>query len=264
MGVPGYLYSDWITALAVSAIAITSEDSTNYPETNLQNENVALATRTTAKVAIKLQVDLGSAKAPQIFAILNHNFSGGTYDINSYTAADFATGKTTVESAKAIRALDMYHREASAPTARQYWEWDFTNCTSADSYFEIGRAMMFSDRTALTYAEDFVRGRGYGYRNIINQTAFGTRWVHKLTEKRERFELAWGTRLSTTIATEMRTLYETVYGDAHPFLFIPDITGTDCYYGYLEQPELMYQEMYATVHTGGITMRFIEAVRGKV
>lgn len=263
MGAPGYLQNDWIKDLVTASITITSIDS-NYPDTNLANENVALATRTTAKVAIKLQIDLGSAKQPQIFAILNHNFSGGTYDINSYTAADYATGKTAVEANKAVRLLDMYHRESAAPTARQYWEWDFTNCTSADTYFEIGRAMIFSDRTALTYAEDFTRGRGYGYRNIINETAFGTRWAYKLAEKRERFELTWGTRLSTTVVTELRTLYEAVYGDAHPFLFLPDITGTDCYYGYLEQAELMYQEMYGTTHTGGITMRFIEAVRGKV
>jgi len=265
MGKVAYCYSDWITALAGAAITITNEDS-NYPDTNLQNEQIALCTRTTAKVAIKFQIDLGSAKQPQFFFIGNHNFSGGKYDINSYTAADFATGKTAVEANKAVRSLDMFHYESAAPTARQYWEWDFTNATSADTYFEIGRAMIYTPYTTITDIEDYIKPRGYGYRNIINETAYGTRWVHKMTKNRERFELQWKERrAANSIHTEMRTLYETVYGDAHPFVFIPDVSGTACYYVYIESPELLYSEIYGTSgDIGGVKLNLVEAVRGKV
>jgi hypothetical protein len=267
MGAVAYLFSDYIKNLAASAISITSEDS-NYPETNLQNEQVALCTRTTAKAAIKFRFDLGSAKALQAFFIGNHNFSGGTFDINSYTAADYVTGKTTVET-KTVRLLDVYHYESVAPAARQYWEFDFSSCTSADSFFEIGRIMAYdgSNPVQLTFSPDYITRRGYGYRNIVNETAAGVRWVHKLAERRERFGLSWNERLAQTATTEVRTLYEAVYGDAHPFVYIPDITATACYYVYIESPEMLYQEIYgvgSSSHAGGVTLNLIEAVRGKV
>ena len=222
-------------------------------------------------MAIKFQFDLGSAKALQAFFIGNHNFSGGTFDINSYTAADYTTGKTAVEVNKAVRLLDVYHYESVAPAARQYWEFDFTNCTSADSYFEIGRLMAYdgSNPVQITDIEDYIMPRGYGFRNIVNETSYGVRWVHKLTEKRERFELSWGERtVANAIHTELRTLYETVYGDAHPFVFIPDIGQTPCYYVYVEEPELLYAEIFnlqtSGSHVGRFILRLIEAVRGKV
>lgn len=266
MGAVSYLFSDYIKDLAAAKISITSED-TNYPKTNLQNEQIALTTRTTAKDAIKFRFELASAKALQAFFIGNHNLNGGTFAINSYTANDYVTG-TTVET-KTVRLLDVYHYESSAPTARQWWEFDFTNCTSLDSYFEFGRIMAYdgSNPVQLTLAPDYVTTRGYGYKNIVNETDYGIRWVHKVAERRERFSLAWSERPTQAIATELRALYEAVYGDAHPFVYIPDISGTACYYCYIEQPELLYQEIFGTdsdSHVGGCTLNLLEAVRGKV
>lgn len=265
MGKLSYLYNDYIKDLAGASIALTNED-TNYPTENSQDEQIALCTRTTAKVAIKYQITLGSAKALQAFFIGNHNFSGGTFDINSYTANDFTTGKVQVEAAKAVRLLDVYHRESSAPAARQYWEFDFTNTTTADSYFEFGRVMVYDDLIQITEIEDYIKPRGYGFGNIINETKHGVRHTHKLTEKRERFEVGWNERVMTTLPSELRTLYEATRGDAHPFVYIPDISLTSCYYSYMEEPELLWAEIMgvgASAHVGQITLRIIEAVRGK-
>jgi hypothetical protein len=262
MGATAYLFNDYVKGLAAGAISLTSEDS-NYPRTNLQNEQVALCARTTAKVAVKLQFTLDSAKALQIFAVLNHNFSGGTFDINSYEEPDFATGKITVET-KAIRLLDVYHREASAPAARQYWEFDFSSATSADSYFEIGRAMLYDDAVQITEAENFSVGRGYGYRNIVNETPYGVRWVHKLAGPRERFLLQWGERAASgAVHTELRALYAATNGGAHPILYVPDLAATGCYCVYIEDPELLYRELWAAAHVGGFSLGLVEAVRGK-
>jgi len=264
-----YLYEDWIKDLGAAAIAITNED-TNYPEANLQNEQIALRTWTTDKVGIKFQFDLGSAKQPQAFAILNHNFSGGTFDINSYTANDYSTGKTTVEDDKAVRLLDVYHREASAPTARRYWEFDFTNCTSADSVFKIGRLIAYSDFTQLQQIPDVESSRSYGYRNIINETPYGIRWVHKLSKNQERFTLNWSIRTDANVPAELKTLFEAVYGDAHPFVFVPNLANTACYYVYCAQSELPWTEIEAIssdAHPNLITdisIELIEAIRGKV
>ena len=264
MGASAYLYSDYVKSLAGASISLTNVDA-SYPVTNLQNEQIALVCRTTAKVAIKLRFTLAASAALKIFYIGNHNFSGGTFDINSYTAADWVTGKATIET-KAVRALDVYHYESSAPASRTYWEFDFTNATSADSYFSIGRAMLYTDYVTLTAIEDYQRSRGYGFRNIINETDYGIRWVHRMTEKRERFGLTWRARMQTTSAlpSELRTLYNTVYGNAYPFLFMPDITLTDCYYVYVEDNELRWTDAFGTSAVFDVNLNLVEAVRGKL
>jgi len=272
MGNTSYLYNDYIKDLAGADIDLVDAGGScvdsNYPITALQDEQIADTTRTDAKVAVKLQFDLGSTKQLQAFFIGNHNFSGGTFDINSYTANDYVTGKTAVEANKTVRLLDVYHYESSAPAARRYWEFDFTNTTTSDSVFEIGRAMVYDDLVQFTDKNDYIKPRGYGFKNIINKTAYDVRAaVHKLMKNRERFELKWGERtIANSIHTELRTLYETVYGDAHPFVFIPDITGTPCYYVYIESPELLWAELWGTgtgAHVGGFRLKLIEAVRGK-
>ena len=265
MGKLSYLYQDYVKNLAGASIVLTNED-TNYPTENSQDEQVALCTRTTAKVAIKYQITLASTKTLQAFFIGNHNFSGGTFDINSYSNADFTTGKVQVEATKAVRLLDVYHRESSAPVTQKYWEFDFTNTTTADTYFEFGRIMVYDDLVQITEIEDYIKSRGYGFRNIINETKYGVRHAHKLTEKRERFEVGWNERVMTTLPSELRTLYEAVHGDAHPFVYIPDISLTPCYYGNMEDPELLCAEIMgvgSAAHVGQITLRIIEAVRGK-
>jgi len=225
-----------------------------------RTEEAAQTTRTTAKVAIKLQIDMGASRAPKVLAILNHNFSGGTFDINSYTAVDFTTGKVTVESAKAVRLLDVYHLESAAPTGQQYWEIDLTNATSADSYFEFGRVMIAADVVTLTEQEDYNKQVRNTYRNIVNQTAYGVRYVHRiLTQKINSFDLQWTNRSSN----ELTTLIDTVYGSAYNFLWIPDKTLAPCYYVHLADDELEYIDAgRATLFPSqGITL--VECARGK-
>lgn len=257
-----YLFDDYIKGLAGAVIVLTNEDS-DFPIENSQDEQVALCTRTSAKVAIKYQFDLGSALQPQIFAILNHNFSGGTFDINSYTANDYTTGKTAVAASVAIRLLDTYHR-MSAPTARQYWELDLTSATSADSIFEFGRVMVYSDRTSLNEVQDIRRSREYRFRNIINTTIFGVRHTHKVQKRQEMFGLRWARRKGTYMPGDLRTLYEAVYGDAHPFLFIPNGNETACYYVYAESELLKWTDFnLPTAVAENMELELIEAVRGR-
>ena len=265
MAQSAYLYNDLVKSLAGASIAITNEDPA-FPTENLQSEQIALVCRTSAKVAIKLQFTLAAGAALKAFYVGNHNFTGGTFDINSYTNVDFVTGKVQVEVNKAIRLLDIYHYESSTPDSRTYWEFDFTNATSADTYFSIGRVMLYTDWVTLTSIEDYERGRSYGFRNIINETDYGIRWVHKMTDKRERFGLVWKARKQATSAlpAELRTLYNTVYGDAYPFLFVPDITLTDCHYVYVEDNELRWTDVFGSDTVFNINLNLIEAVRGKL
>jgi len=270
MGATSYIYNDYVKDLAGASITLTNEDS-NYPTENSQDEQIALTTRTTDKVNILYQMTLAATKKPQIFFLGNHNLTSGSVKVYSYSDAAFSLNQA-LEGTFTYRALDMYLRLSSAPpVARQYWEFDFskngTAAASGDTYFEFGRPMLYDDLVQLTDKEDYITPRGYGFKNIVNVTDYDIRWAHKLYEKRERFESGWNERKrSNNIYSELRTLYESVYGDAHPFVFIPDITGAPCYYGYIEDPELLWTEIYGigtTAHVGNIILRFIEAVRGK-
>jgi len=279
MGATGYLYNDYFKDITTADIAVVNsagadKEDANYPIANSQSEQVALCTRSDDKTTIKIRFDINSASGGtaelKLFALLNHNLSGGSIKIYSYTAADYATGQN-LEATVAARTYDMYVRIAS-PSDRRYWEIDLSHngsATSADSYYEWGRVMCYTDLVSITDIPDYLTTRGYGFRNIVNETAYGVRAaVHKMTEKRERFELFWQERAASNgLDDEIRALYEAVYGDAHPFLFVPDITGTPCYYVYLEGPELLYSELMGIgthAHVGNITLRLIEAVRGKV
>lgn len=262
MGI-AYMFSDYVKALDAAGLSITSEDSANYPVTNLQNENVALCARTTAKVGIKIRVTLAAAASVQVLALLNHNLSGGTFDVYSYTASDFTTGQVAVASGVSVRALDVYSRAASAPAARLYWEVDLTNATSEDSYFEVGRLMAYDDWTALTETQDAEKPRGLGYINIINETPYGVRWVHKLAENRERWLLTWDRRLGAYLPSELRALFAAVNGNAHPFLFVPSTAAAACYCVYIEAVELEWSDVHGTALAEGAKLPLIEAVRGK-
>lgn len=268
MGLAGYFFADLMKDLDASDLTLTNEDS-DYPTENAQDEQIALTTRTTDKTNILFQFDLGSAKQPRFFFLGNHNLSGGTVKVYSYSDAGYSVNQTNVGDFT-YRAMDMF-LYISAPTARQYWEFDFSkngNATSDDSYYEFGRPMAGLDYITFTDIEDYIRARGYGSKNIINKTVFNVRSsVHKLTEKQERFELQWGERTrANSIQAELRTLYETVYGDANPFTFIPDVALTDIYYMTIEEPELLYNEIHGVgsdAHVGSLTLRMIEEVRGK-
>lgn len=279
MGNTSYLFNDYWKDITPADISIENgaaadKEDANYPIENSQDEQIASCTRTDDKTNIRILFDINSAsggtKTLKVFYIGNHNFSGGSAKIYSYTANDYTTG-LTLEETVAVRALDMYVRIA-APSDRRYWEIDLSNngtVTSADAYYEWGRIMCYDDLVQFTDKEDYSKPRGYGFKNIINKTPHGIRWVHKLAEKQERFELMWGERTVTNaIISEMRTLYEAVYGDAHPFLYIPDISGTPCYYTYMEDPNLLWSEIFGvtagTAHVGNINLRLIEAIRGKV
>lgn len=269
MGALSYLFNDYIKNLAAGDIALTNEDA-NYPTENSQHEDIAKATRTTDKVNILYQMDMGTTIQPQIFFLGNHNLSGGSVKVYSYSDAAFSLNQT-LEATFTYRALDMFVRLSSAPSpARQYWEYDFSkngNATSADSYFEFGRPMIYSDLVQITEIPDYITSRGYGFRNIINVTKYDVRHVHKIKEKQERFEFSWRERtITNSPAAELRTLYDAVNGDAYPFVFIPDLSLAACYYGYIEDPEMLWAEIMGVgsdAHVGDMALRLIEAVRGK-
>ena len=265
MGDTGYLFNDYIKDVTATDISITSEDD-DWPTENSQNENVAITTKTDGVTAnVKYRVKMGSSVVPRIFMLLNHNLTGGTYDVNSYTAGDYSTGKITVINDASFRLLDTYEY-ISVPASRQYWEWDLTNATTGDGYIQLGRVMAYSDLVAFTDVEDWEQTRGFGFKNIINETLHGIRYVHKLYAEREEYLIRWKTRTAANLPTELRTLFSDIYGNAHPFAFIPDIAETPLYYVYSKAARLEWTRFTGSGSSDivtGFQLPMIEAVRNK-
>ena len=272
-----YLFNDYFKDITTADIGVVDnlgadKEDANYPKENAKDEQIGLCSRSDDKTNIKIRFDINSAsggtKALKAFFIGDHNFSGGSVKIYSYTANDYSTGQV-LEATVTVRLLDMFVRIA-APGTKRWWEIDLSHngsVTSDDSYFEWGRVMCYDDMTILTEIEDERKGRSFGFRNIINETSFGVKWSHKMNENQEGFDLVWSVRTQANLPAELKTLFTLINGRAHPFVYVPNIDQTNVYYVYSTSDILTWTEIggvsaddiVASVHLG-----MIEAVRGQV
>lgn len=265
----GCLYNDWVKA-ADTVVSLTDEDP-NFPAENAKTEEAALCARTLSgyTTAIKFQISLISPQAPRIFGLVNHNLATGTIDINSYTASNFTTGKVKIATLD-VRELDLAYYAVAAPAARSYWEYDFTNAVPLargvfQEYFvELGRAMLYGAvcDADLAIIEDYKRSHAHEFSNIVNETPWGARWVHNVESRREKIKLTWGARLGTTVRDAFRTLFALTDGDARPFLMIPDLALTECFYGYVTERSLSWVESWIDYATEDLSFEMVTASRG--
>jgi hypothetical protein len=264
----GCLYEDWVKA-EDTVVALTQEDA-NFPAENVKTEEAAVTARTISGqiTDIKLQMTFSTTRAPRIFALVNHNLAGGTIDINSYTAGDFTTGKTTIATID-VRELDVCHYAEEPTTARGYWEFDLTNATPfargeyQEYSIEIGRAMLYSACDAdLAVIEDFRRHHAHEFSNIVNETPWGARWVHNVESRREKIKLTWGARLGIAVRDELLALLDLTAGDARPFLMIPDLADSECFYGYATEPWISWVELWIDYSHENLSFEMETASRG--
>ena len=260
-----WLWNDFIKNIPLPGSLSITDEAAGFSVNNTQTEQVSQVCRTSSKVGIKYRFYLGPQYySPRIFAVLNHNLTGGTFDINSYTWAGYGGPKTKIATVP-VRALDMYHWQIANPASQMYWEFDFTNSTTPASYIEIGRCMCYHGYDIRgANIEDFRVIRRYEFRNIVNTTAHGVRWVHKVAEKIEHFNLTWGRRAGDSLKTDLMDLYEKTHGDAHPFLYVPSQLSTDCYYVYLLSPIADFSAYFDVddEQTGDVSIEFAEDIRG--
>jgi len=272
-------------------LTINNEDP-DYPIVNAQSNIAALKAKTTSKSAIKLYLNPsygteGRYYSPTITAFMNHNFSGGTYNLLASTYWDYGNNTllnpTTLQSSVPIRALDTIYIAASTPPYDyRYFEIDLSNATSADDHFEFGRVILSEPLTQcfesgvesnymwITTPESFRRERGYEFLNLSNRTPGGIRWNSPLAEKIERFKLDWKASSGTDIVTKLKELYMSTLGDGHPVVFLPHFSGTlplpvadrECHYVYLE-PGLKWEDSWDNLYTENISLSMRSAVRGK-
>lgn len=270
---------------------INNEDL-DYPIENAQINIAALKAKTTAKTAIKLYIDPsygteGRYYKPTITGFMNHNFSGGTYELFGSEFWDYEGGTLfepeTLQTAVPIRALDTIYISPFVPVnGKRYFEIDLSNVTSADDHLEFGRVILSEPLTHcfaagvetnymwITTPESYRRERGYEFLNMSNRTQGGIRWNSQLAEKIERFKLDWKAVTGTDIVDKIKELYFAALGDGHPVVFLPHFSGTlplpaadrECHYVYIE-PGFTWEDSWDKKYTENISLVLKSAVRGK-
>jgi hypothetical protein len=221
---PGaYLATNLITSDAT--ITPSTEDAA-YPQANLYDRQAANVFRSASKTALTLLIDFGASVQADTIALINHNLmAGATLGLK----ADGSNPPNTTVATPTYRAHDLW--KGFTLVSARYWK--LTIADSNPDNIQIGQFIL-GIRTALP------RGRKIGSyspmrerSNISGETYGGVFWNYHLFQ-RHKFNPSYRVGSAAELAI-LTALDETVYGNLHPFLYIPDVTAADCFYVRKEQ-----------------------------
>lgn len=119
-----------------NAVLSSNTEHPNFPVSNLKIRSLETTFRTTG-TTLTLVMDLGAAKAINIFLIGSHNFTGSatvTLEANSADSWGPPAFTTTITDRSDIIA----HTLSSTQTYR-YWRLSVSDASNADGYIEIAR-----------------------------------------------------------------------------------------------------------------------------
>ncbi len=216
---PGaYLINNIISGTA----SITpSTENAAYPVTNIYDGIAANVFRGTSKTALSLVIDLGAAIEADTIALINHNLTqAGT----AILRAGNTNPPTTIVTTLGYRAFDSW--KAFTLQAARYWSLTFAD--SNTDYLQLGQ-MVLGIRVALP-----VGRRMGGYKparmrsHITGETIAGVMHSYFLYE-RMQFNPLFRIHGQTDLDI-LADLDATAYGNVKPWVWIPDVTGSDCYY----------------------------------
>lgn len=162
-----YLKESENHAAAAAASASASTADALYPASNAVTTPPALPWRSTALASQWIEVDLGSAQAIDLIAIVGHNLSS-TATINVRAGATAAP--TTLISAMTWRDRTAYVG-LSATASHRYWRIEISDAANTSPYVQVGYIVL-------------------GNRTVLG-TKFALGWerTHRTVTRRSRTEL---------------------------------------------------------------------------
>ena len=210
-------------------ITITSGGQNSaYPKANMDDAILGKPYRSTGLTLI-IDIDLGSAKAADACAILNHNVSAAATLIRLASGSTFPPSDFTYDFT--YRADHMYVSFASA--TKRYWRLSITDAGNSDGYLEIGE-LVLGAKTTLTRPYSYGWSRARQFENTLRETLGGVRHVF---ERFSRWQYALPFQaMSAAEIAEVLSIYETQKMDLTPFVFIPDLADDDVVYARIMRP----------------------------
>lgn len=215
---PGAYLLNQIDSDAV--ITVSSEDSA-YPKENIYGQVAAKVFRSESTTILIMQIDFGASVAANTIALVNHNLTSGA----TVTLKNNDTSPGTTITTMAYRASDMW--KAFTSVSAQEWEIVITDVNTAD--IQIGQIIL-GTRVQFPVGRKIANGYIPAVRriNIGDETYGGVKWNYHLHQRRE-FNPSFLCRSAADLAV-FSTLDTAVYGDHYPFLYIPNVSGSECYY----------------------------------
>lgn len=248
MGLPAYLVTNLLDANAT--LTPGTEDS-SYPVENLYGLVAANRYRSLSLLSLSVLVDLGSSKAANTIALINHNAtSGATITVK----AGGSSPPSTVVATLSWRQYDIW-ADLGSQTAR-YWLLEISDSNTVA--LSLGQ-LVLGTRVALP--ESFRRGRKPSVKtnNIALETEAGVRYVYP-RYKRNQPGYVFRVRTSGDLAS-MRTWYNATNGEVTPFVFLEDVSLSGMLYCRM-QADWDPAELSAKKDSYDVPVNLVEESRG--
>jgi hypothetical protein len=171
---------------------------------------------TDSDVNQRIVIDAGAAIAPQMIAILGHNFTTETISIQANDTG--AWGAVDVDYEFTSISDIMYYLYTGV--ARRYWSILIENCVIPGTPPEVGYVYM-GDYVTFTNPESETPS-DIDDNSIVEKSETNTLYSTKGNMLKQNFNLTF-TLITEAEFTSLKTLFQTV-GKALPFIIIWDIT----------------------------------------
>lgn len=200
-------------SIGASAMFTISSSSPSFPRTYLIDEARKTPWRSLSlgSPSVTIDIDLGAATTIRSLAILNNNFSSGTYKL-FYGATSPATHSVTLTSKNQSMWVSFF-----ATQTKRYWRLSLQEASIASGFYQIGELRLGNYVQLSKYHDSGEQAKRISGKKE-HETDGGVRWRLSGFQRKVRSYKFVDLDEATDFAKWER-LYESV-GEEHPFLFI--------------------------------------------
>lgn len=218
-------------AVASGVVASANSTASGYSVDNAILLPVAKVHRATGATSEYIELDLGSAQAITLAAVLNHNLSSAaTITVKAGAAANPSTFTTTVT----WREFDAFKTFTSE--THRYWRFVFADATNKNGFIQVGYLLLGAyTQPAFNFQFGWIQIPEFNTRRL--ETGYLVPNVEELAQ-RQRFEIGFDGLTVAQADTVRKTLFESLKKDLTPWFFIPDGAVNDGYFGRFGQIEM--------------------------
>jgi hypothetical protein len=206
--------ASFIICQPYSATITAASAASTMPASNLNKPQPTDVWRSTSLTSQYIEIDLGSAKAVTIVALMFTNLtSAATWRVQAGTTtgvSNYDSGTVTAW-AGATQNVDRPHALldlTSASKTYRYWKITLTDASNPAGYFEAGRVVLAN---AFQPTRTYALGAGRGFKDLTERAdAFGGQLLYETKAKRPviSFEANWLTEaeMEANVLEIQRTL----------------------------------------------------------
>lgn len=199
--------SNYIIAQPYSATITAASNATSMNATNLNKVQPSDVWRSTSLTSQYIEIDLGSAKAVDLIALMFTNLtSAATWRVQAGTTtgvSNYDSGTVTAW-AGATQNVDRPHAMLylSSTQTYRYWKITLTDAANPAGYFEAGRVILAD---ALQFTRNYSKGAGRGFNDLsTTKEAFGGQLL--IEDKAKRPVLSFEANYLTAVEQERDVL----------------------------------------------------------